>query len=377
MKQAPLRIVVSALDWGLGHASRCVPLIEALQAQGAKVMLASSGLALRFWQQRFPDVASVSLPGYEVRYSAGRYQWPTILRQVPRLLGVIGAEHRALGDLVKHWSPDGIISDHRYGCWSPTVPSVWLGHQLALRLPVGLRGWQGPLAQAHARWLRPFDALWVPDAPPPQGLAGALVSDFPAGKKPLTYVGPLSRLASLAPPQNWPPVLAGTPAPYVALLSGPEPQRSQLEASLRAQAPGLPAELWIIRGQPGPLQVTLEGQVRLISFLDGPLLAGVLQQARCVVARSGYSSLMDFAALRLPRLLLVPTPGQTEQIYLARRWEAHGWAHCSPQADLALPAQLMALEAATPSHRHPWPAASTALSDALVPWLASLRESRG
>lgn len=366
------RLLITALDWGLGHASRCVPLIEALQHLGAELHLASSGPARQFWRQRFPELPVYALPGYAVRYSAGPRQWPTVLRQVPRLLRVIRAEQAAVETLVQQHGLHAVISDHRYGAYSRRVPSVWLGHQLALRLPPGLRSLQPSLARWHARWLRPFAAHWVPDWPPPHGLAGALVSEYPLADQ-LRFWGPLSRL-SPASPSLLPPTLRSETAPYVALLSGPEPPRSQLEARLQAQAAALAAPLWIVQGQPGPLRITPTPWGRLISFADGPTLAALLGQARAVIARSGYSSLMDFAALQLPRLLLVPTPGQTEQEYLAQRWQDVGWAISRPQAQLDLSQALQHLEQ-QPRDRPPSIATTEDLHDRLADWLAGLRLS--
>lgn len=375
MPKSPLRILVTAMDWGLGHATRCVPLIESLLRQGASVHLGSSGSAAQFWRKRFAQLPLHDLPAYAVRYSAGPQQWPILLRQLPRLRRVIADEHQITEKLMQQQQLDAVISDHRYGCWSQNHPSVWLAHQLALRLPPGFTWAESALARFHRRFLRSFSEHWVPDAPPPHGLAGRLVSDYPHTHD-LTFLGPLSRLG-LKPATSLPPFLTSAEAPYVALLSGPEPPRSQLEAQLKVAAPALDAELWVIRGLPGPIQVSQGPNLRVISFLDGDELAALLPRAKAVIARSGYSSLMDFAALRLPRLLLVPTPGQTEQIYLARRWAEAGWALRVDQARLDLPRDLHRLAITSPAA---WPKAETTsleqpLDRIVAAWLAELRQA--
>ena len=376
MPKSSLRILVTAMDWGLGHATRCVPLIESLLRQGARVHLGSSGSAAQFWRKRFAQLPLHELPGYAVRYSAGPQQWPILLRQLPRLRRVIADEHRRTETLMQQHQLDAVISDHRYGCWSQDRPSVWLAHQLALRLPPGFAWAESALAHFHYQFLRPFSQHWVPDTPPPHGLAGRLVSEYPYAQD-LTFLGPLSRLKR-SPASALPTSLTSTSPPYVALLSGPEPQRSQLEARLKVAAPALDAELWVIQGLPGPLQVSPGPNGRLLSFLDAEALAALLLQAKAVIARSGYSSLMDFAALRLPRLLLIPTPGQTEQQYLAQRWAEAGWALRVDQAQLALPHDLQRLAAKAPAR---WPKTENAHPDqaldrVLGAWLNELRQGR-
>jgi len=377
MAKSPLRILVTAMDWGLGHATRCVPLIECLLRQGVEVHLGSSGPAARFWRSRFAHLPLHVLPAYAVRYSAGSRQWPILLQQLPRLGRVVAAEHRTTEQLMRQHRLDAVISDHRYGCWSRDHPSVWLAHQLALRLPPGFAWAESLLAQVHSQFLRPFSQHWVPDTPPPCGLAGRLVSDYPYAQA-LTFLGPLSRLNRQAPPAL-PPYLISERPPYVALLSGPEPQRSQLQARLAAWASQLDAELWIVQGLPGPLRVAERPNLRLLSFLGEDELAALLPSAKAVIARSGYSSLMDFFALRLSRLLLIPTPGQTEQLYLAQRWAEAGWALRVGQAQLALPRDLQRLAATPPPQ---WPETKGAKPDqvlrqAVGTWLDQVRKVKG
>ena len=186
----------------------------------------------------------------------------------------------------------------------------------------------------HGQYLLPFDQLWVPDAPPPHGLAGELVAGFSI-RQPDAYLGPISRFDAggmYADEAGGPPL---------ALLSGPEPQRTLLEQLLIRQAKSHHIPLKIVQGLPDrPYEEFREGPVEVHSFLTGQTLAHEIQRADTIISRAGYSSLLDFAALGTKGLLLVPTPGQTEQEYLAQRLGQLGHAHTVSQHQLDLSRDL-------------------------------------
>lgn len=335
---------MAPLDWGLGHASRCVPLIERLASWGVEVWLGGSGRSLDFLRRRYPDLPSVPLPGYDIRYPRHSFLVPSLLAQLPRLWGVIRQEQAALRQHISRHGIKGVISDNRYGLHAPDLPSVILTHQLAPIASLRLLGASALSRRLHLRIMAGFSRIWVPDLPGPGSLGGLLSAGGEASPR-VEYIGWLSRFAGMeAAPLPSPP-------PWVALISGPEPQRSLLEARVAAQAQALPPGGWIIGGRPEGRELpALGGPAVRYDFLDGPPLAAALRGAALVVSRPGYSSLMDFAALGLRRLLLVPTPGQTEQEYLAKKLLAQGRALVQPQKALDLPATfaLPACEAAFP-----------------------------
>ncbi len=324
------RVFYAPLDWGLGHATRSYPIIQLLIHHGVEVHLGGNGLSLKFLQDSFPQLPVCELPGYDVRYGKGRRQAWTLIRQFNRVRKVISQEHRVTRDYIEANEIHATISDHRFGVWSSKLPSVVIAHQLSLRLPGGFAWARRMVDWLHARYLSPFDQLWVPDIVPPNGLAGELVSDF-TYRKPDVYLGPLSRFDRKKVPENTPQRIP------LALLSGPEPQRTILETTLIQQAVNHDIPLKIIQGLPDkPFEQFHEGPVQVLSFLGGERLAREIQQASVIISRAGYSSLMDFAALGTSGLLLVPTPGQTEQEYLANRLAALGAAHSRSQHRLDL-----------------------------------------
>ncbi|MEM9987627.1 MAG: glycosyltransferase, partial [Bacteroidota bacterium] len=330
-------------------------------ALGARLHLASSGSALSYFRLRFPHLPTYPLPGYQVTYGRGRHLWWALGKQVPRLLSVIHQEHLEVQRLTQAHHFDLIISDHRYGVHSPDVQSIFLAHQLSLRMPGGEKN-SHLLDRIHAHWLRPFTQVWAPDFPPPEGLAGGLIQEF-SPRPPDLYLGPLSRMPSKPDPG---PEQQARP---LALVSGPEPQRSLFEDLLTRQAHIYQIPLRLIRGLPGadPHWVK-RGWVERIGFLDQAALAQALVQAKLVICRAGYSTLMDAHKLGLKHLLLVPTPGQTEQIYLAKRLVQKQVAHMVTQSQLDLARDLPLAQAS-----QGWPIVSSdfpSLSSLLSEWLS-------
>ena len=334
MKQ---RVWVGALDWGLGHATRCMPIIDYLLSRDIEVSLGGAGESLQLLRDAYPKLAMLALPAYKVAYSEHGKQIQKIGTQVPRLLRVIRREKQALARWVQDHAIDGIISDNRYGCRHPKVDSVCICHQLSPRLPRHLGLFQSSLAQVHQHFLAKFDHIWIPDFLGEASLSGTLSLPVRSMDK-LTHLGPLSRFYSFTPLQNEysHKALRGKKPEVLAVLSGPEPQRSMLERVLIQQLQSLPGSHWIVRGKWGDLSIQTHGNSTLIPHMGTEDLYLALTQARWVLARSGYSSLMDFAALALPRVLLIPTPGQTEQEYLAHIIHQKGIARVASQAELDL-----------------------------------------
>ncbi len=342
LMEKPQRILVAPLDWGLGHATRCIPLIETLLAAGHQVVLAGAGDSLVLLQQRYPQLLSLPLPGYDVRYPAGKGLLLYLLRQLPRLLGVIRRENHLLQSWIAAHHLDQVISDNRYGMWSAEIPCFFLCHQLA-PLPVPRWRWlHQRVYRLHLRWLRPFTEIWVPDFHAGQTLAGDLVHRFAYPEK-VRFLGPLSRFQFVPHPARTETDTLRKKGDIVVILSGPEPQRSLFEASIRRQAPLTPRSILLVQGKPQQTNHEKQGNLTVQHYLDTEALYSVLRQAEVVISRPGYSSLMDYATLGLKQMILVPTPGQTEQQYLADRLQKQHLAYTASQKAFDLVAALQAV----------------------------------
>lgn len=357
-----MRVLVCPLDWGLGHATRCIPLIRALLANGHQVRIGASGGGLGLLRGEFPDLDVFEFPGYRVRYAASpRFFLPVMLWQLPRVLSGMREESRRLERILADHPADVVISDGRYGVRPRWLPGIFITHQVFIRIPgrfPGLAWAERILLALNLRRLRAFDAVWVPDFPGADSLSGEL-SHKPGAPAALEFIRPLSRFTDSAVP--------GPEVDILAVVSGPEPQRTLFERILRKQMSGMQGTRVLVRGLPGSLTETsrngspggLHGGSRIISrkgtaivpggftefdHLPGVELAGLFGAARMVVVRSGYTTVMELAGLGARAALMVPTPGQSEQEYLADHLERAGAAIRMDQHSIDLPSARKRLE---------------------------------
>jgi hypothetical protein len=330
------RVLVAPLDWGLGHATRCIPIIKELLNQKCEVLVAAVGAQKAILQAEFPSLTFIGLPGYEVRYDKNRAF--TILRLVgaiPKILIRIKQEKAWLKRFSASEQPDLVISDNRYGLALPGIFCVFMTHQLRIRTSFG-RLADGLLQRMNYRFIGHFSRCWVPDIESGDGLAGALSHPARLPGVPTKYIGWLSRFGKISQQQR------GEDAPIddpelLVLLSGPEPQRSLLEAGIMAQAGEVAGRIVLVRGLPagGPVLDVIPSGLTVYDHLPAADLESLMRRARLVVARSGYSTVMDLARLG-KQALLIPTPGQPEQEYLGPFLAGKGRAICVKQSVFSL-----------------------------------------
>lgn len=357
----PKRVLVAPLDWGLGHATRCVPIIRGLLQRGAQVWLAGEGAVQVLLQAEFPNLPFLPLEGYRVTYGqSGTGTQLRLLRQLPRILSAIRHENNWLQTAMEQYGFDVVISDNRYGLYHPAVESVFITHQLQIRSPFAF--FSPLLLQAHYRLIQKFDACWVPDVMDKNGLAEALSHPSRLPHLPTRYIGWLSRMQPNGEQET---------GPVLVLLSGPEPQRSLLEQIILAQCSEAGQPLVLVRGLPGNETLpSAPPNLAIYNHLPASALAQHLNSAAFVIARSGYSTIMDLAALH-KKSILIPTPGQTEQTYLARHLQQQGLALLQNQQHFNLKDALQ--KAAAFAYR-PFPPAADGLTPALERLL--LRQDR-
>jgi len=307
--QLKKRVLFTVLDWGLGHATRSIPVIHAFLRKDFNVSIAGEGNSLLLLKKEFPELSFYPLEGIQVRYTNSSLD---ILLKTPSLLNTIKKEHIQFMQLCDDLNPQLIVSDNRYGAWHPTIPSIFIGHQLYLQAPNAFSKFAEPfLFYLHKQFLKRFNKIWIPDFPGDDNLSGVLShhSSIKQNFK-CEYIGALSRLKKEA--SNNP----NNAYEIAVLISGPEPQRSYFEEACINEAKQVNKKTIIVRGKPSEEKKSTDGNLTIVSHLDNQELSSVLSQAKYIVCRSGYSTLMDLAALN-KTALCIPTPGQTEQIYLA------------------------------------------------------------
>lgn len=326
----PSNILIAPLDWGLGHATRCIPVIKYFLGQGCQVRIGASGPVAILLRANFPDLEILPLDGYNIRYSRHRKAFAaTIIFQIPKILKAIRREKKWLRRLQDQYKFDFVISDNRYGLRHKEVLSVIMTHQLQIH------SGQGRVADRLLRWLhypllQRFDQCWVVDNPGKDNIGGTLSHPamIPVNAR---YIGLLSQLSGVKV------VKQEQHNHILVLLSGPEPMRGLLEAELLRQAATCRAYTFtLVAGNPsGVIPGDVPGHVQYYCYLDAAALQEHLKNTALVICRSGYSTLMDLAALG-SKALLIPTPGQAEQEYLGNYLMAQGLFLCRKQELLNL-----------------------------------------
>ncbi|MFK7935262.1 MAG: glycosyltransferase [Saprospiraceae bacterium] len=319
------RILIAPLNWGLGHATRCVPIIRELLRQEQIIFLASDGRALELLRIEFPNLPTFELPAYNVTYRTSNMFW-NIGWQLPKIATAIFQERRAIKKLVQENSIDTIISDNRFGAISNQTHNIFLTHQLHLKIP--FRPFSMITNWCNHHFIRRFNEVWIPDfAEAESSLAGTLAHP-PLKDIPTEYLGVLSRLE-----QKDRKYLEDTSYLYdlFILLSGPEPQRTYLEEKLIAQLKDTDLTAIIAQGKTERKDnIQLTERIKIVSYLTTKEIEDIAMVSKIMVCRSGYSTIMDLYQLQ-KEAILIPTPGQTEQEYLAAELKRKGVFFSEPQ----------------------------------------------
>ncbi len=304
-------ILVAPLHWGLGHATRCIPVINALIENNYIPLLASDGAALELLRKEFPTLESIELPSYQITYAkkASGFKWKLLLDS-PKMLKAINEEKKIVKKLVSDGRIQGIISDNRLGVRSKKVPSVFITHQL--NVFTGNTTWLS--TRMHLDVIKKFDACWVPDVEGINNLSGKLghPDELPENVK---YIGPLSRMKMLKLEKKY---------DILVLLSGPEPQRTILEEKLMLELKNSDKKILFVLGKVEEKKYSYnEENFRVYNFMGSKALEKAINESEVVISRSGYTTIMDLAVLE-KKAFFIPTPGQFEQEYLAKRLKTLG-----------------------------------------------------
>ena len=316
-----MKILVAPLNWGLGHASRCIPLIRQWLSEGHEVVLAGDGDSLTLLRKHFPRLRYAYLAPLHLRYGKGKSQVWAIVRSLPQLIRWSIQDHTMLAALLREEHFDRVVSDNRFDLWSRQTECVYITHQLHIRLPKGWRWAEGWMTRWHRRIWRNYDQVWVPDyadeAESLSGWLGHLGEDkSPLSEQKIRYIGPLSRFGKGQGDEG-----QSTKEQIVAVLSGLEPQRTQLEREIISRYRGKEQRVLVVQGLPGrPMTRIQRGNITVVPYMADEELRRALLGAERIIARSGYSTIMDLHVLGvLNKAELIPTPGQSEQEYLAER----------------------------------------------------------
>ncbi len=310
-------ILIAPLDWGLGHAARCIPIIKELQSYPFRIIIAGDGAVAAMLKQEFPRLEVIPLPGYKIKYSKNK-QWflLKLLIQFPGILYSVMREHRWLNKVKQELNLCAVISDNRFGLFNPSISSVYITHQLSIK--TGHRLSDKIAALIHRNISKNYTQCWIPDFGMKINLAGDL-SHTVKLRQIDTFIGCLSRFEKKP--------ISEITVDLLIILSGPEPQRTIFENLLLGQLQDYDGKVIFVRGLPGENvaapQIVASSNVSIKNHLTATELNDAIESSSIVISRSGYTTIMDLVKLG-KKAILVPTPGQTEQEYLADYLSAQG-----------------------------------------------------
>lgn len=318
MENSIKNILVAPLNWGLGHATRCIPIIRALEKNGFTPILASDGIALQLLQKEFPRLQSLILPSYEIEYAknGADFKWK-LIKNSPKMIEAIFAEKKIVKKWVAEFNLQGIISDNRLGVYSKKIPSVFITHQLTVLS--GKTTWIS--SKLHQHFIKKYTECWIPDFEKIPNLTGKL-GHLKNTTLNLKYLGPLSRLEKKELPIQF---------DLMVILSGPEPQRTFVEQKLKNEVRLFAGKVLFIKGILEEEQkIETDENVTYYNFMTSTEIEKAFNESEIVLCRSGYTSVMDLAKLE-KQAFFIPTPGQFEQEYLAKRLKKNGFVPYAKQ----------------------------------------------
>lgn len=319
-------VLVAPLNWGLGHATRLVPVIELLLSRKVNVLLAADKRPYDFLKYRFPDCEIIRLPGYEPYYPEKGSMAFNMLLTFPYMLAKARKAKRILKEIINRHGIDLIISDNRYELSSNETYCVFITHQLSVQTFGWQRLFQPLITRLIYRHIKKFDELWIPDYKDRQrNLSGRLshIKTFPIEN--YHFTGPLSRFN----PDD--KIKVNEETGLLVILSGPEPQRTVFEQLITKQLLQSKIKATVLQGKPGEYKTRNKKNITCISHADDRQMATLIKSAEIVLSRPGYSTIMDLSVFG-KKAIFVPTPGQTEQIYLAREVKKRGYCYFEEQA---------------------------------------------
>jgi UDP:flavonoid glycosyltransferase YjiC (YdhE family) len=325
-------VLVSPLNWGLGHSTRDIPIIEELLRQGHEVTIGTSGNALALLQRECPECNFILFKDYPVPYSDSRFFLPNFVAGIPALLWAFAVERKRLEQILAENKFDMIISDNRMCVYSPKIPSYFITHQLRYSMPGYLYPFEILTIPFNSFFHSKFKGVIVPDTDPNgngKNLSGKLCrSNLDVTTRRVYYAGILTSTRKMAVAED---------LDFLAIVSGPEPQRTKLEEIIMKQVQTLPGEKVVLLGSPQKeSHRKVDGHTTVHSYVSTEEKAELMNRARFIITRSGYTTMMEMAELDKKHGLFTPTPGQTEQEYLSRYYARQGWFLSRSQYKLRL-----------------------------------------
>jgi len=322
-------ILISPLNWGLGHATRIVPIISKLKDDN-KIIIASDLLPYQFLKSEFPNIKIIKFPSYTIKYSKKNIFMPIkMLFLSPKIFFGIIKEHFILKKLIKKHNIDIVISDNRFGLWNKKIYTIFMTHQIMIKMTKRLEFMEYFVFLLNKFFISKYNELWIPDFKGDNNLSGELSHKYSAHKN-TKYIGIISRFEKFNQKKT---KKIEKKYDIVAIISGPEPQKTIFFNIIKNILKNIDKKILIISGNPGKFFSGNFNNVEIVNHLETSEMFAVIKNCELIISRAGYSTIMDLKVLN-KKAILVPTPGQTEQEYLANYLKNNKLFHFINQDEL-------------------------------------------
>ncbi|HEY0298566.1 MAG TPA: glycosyltransferase [Arachidicoccus sp.] len=324
-KENRLILLFSALDWGLGHTTRSIPLLRNFVVQGYEIFIAceQNSASEKILKHEFAQANFLALKGYHIAYAkkSKLFVWK-IVQQIPKIIAAIKNERQQVAKWCEQYHFDLIVSDNRYGFFNEKIKSVFITHQLQIAAPSSFL--EKIIQRLNYHYINRFSECWIPDFEGDNNIAGRLSHPKNMPDIAVKYIGALSRLKKISAEKKY---------DVLILLSGPEPQRTVLENRFLQIKNQFKEKVLLVRGLPNDeSNIASTENFSIKNYYDADALSEAIAQSEWVVCRSGYSTVMDLFYLE-KKAIFIPTPGQTEQQYLAEILMGKGFSYAFEQND--------------------------------------------
>lgn len=316
-----LNILICPLEWGLGHAGRVIPIAARLREMNHRIFFGAGREHLAFLRKEMPGSTFIDFPGFKPGYSAHLPQYLIILLKAPLLLFHVIQEHIRLRGIIRRYSIDIVVSDNRFGLWNSKIKSVYITHLPLIPFPGAFSILEFTGILLHRSIIKKYSFCFIPDLPGEINVSGRLSHGIklPANVR---FIGILSRFLCLKDSKTISPVSFRH---NTVILSGPEPQKGILRKKLTEVLITKELPSVMLGGNPeGGSELIVSGKIVYTDHPDSSVMREIITGSECIITRSGYTSIMELISLGRTALL-IPTPGQTEQEYLAGYLESKGW----------------------------------------------------
>jgi UDP-N-acetylglucosamine transferase subunit ALG13 len=307
-----------------------IPLARKLREMKNNVIIASGEEHLSMFRNELPGLSYINFPGFKPVYSGFFPQYLSLLFKIPLLLYHLIVEHHRLKRIIAEYSLDIIVSDNRFGLWNRKVITVYVTHMPLIPFPEHLKFLEPIGVLLHREIIKKYSLCFIPDLPGDLNLSGRLSHGIKLPDN-VRYIGILSKFTYTEQSLNESQVKL----PYkTVILSGPEPQREILKQKLVSLLKDKEPHTIMFEGNPGRIgEIARNGNITFYSHLPASPMKEIIEGSDSIITRSGYTTIMELVSLNCTALI-IPTPGQTEQEYLAEYLSEKGWFYTVSQGEI-------------------------------------------